>query len=234
MHENGIIIASELLLLFALCFCTNYSIRWFASTYFCYLCFISIFNLYQCLLRDFFTCMVCVDLSAFVLSCGSLLRHQYSLSYRANMWSMCRMGLNLPVIYYFKKKKFSASLKLSCLSEVVAYMTNRISPPVVPPMPPTFLFPPTPWIKLKLEKKMNGIIALCVSCIGLTWQMRSSCCDGVCELWFLWPAHLPGGTAGCLFQMTDLEANLGRHANLQGHLSIWLENRSFSPSNLVL
>lgn len=102
----------------ALCFGTNYSIRLFASPYFCYLCwwicFILVFYLFWyliCAYREISsTCVFCIHLSMFVLPRGSLLSHQYSLRYRANMWSKCRVGLNVPVICYLKKKEKSSQM----------------------------------------------------------------------------------------------------------------------------
>lgn len=80
----------------ALCFCNSYSSSLFAFTYFHYTCFVLILRLYQCSLRDFFACGFCVNVSILSLS------HHYSLRYSTNIWSLCSVGLSLPVMCYLK------------------------------------------------------------------------------------------------------------------------------------
>lgn len=112
MYDNGITVVPELLV-----FCFMFWYKLFRQTicfsilllpmsvnmFYFGILFILVFNL--CLLRDFFHLHILRTFVYIALSHGSLLSHQYSLRYRANMWSVCHMGLNVPVICYLKKKK---------------------------------------------------------------------------------------------------------------------------------
>lgn len=165
--------------------------------------FILVFNL--CLLRDFFHLHILRTFVYIALSHGSLLSHQYSLRYRANMWSVCHMGLNVPVVTLKKRKKFSEDLKLSCLSEVVTYMTHRISSSVDLLMLPVSLLPlPPPPNKAETGRKWMTSLPVC----AVHWGYMAF--DLFLFWWCLWVViPLASSFTWGYFRMTFLDDRSG-------------------------